>query len=46
MLDLTWKVFCMTGNIDTYLLLKEIEDSQNSQDVLDKDEMTTDDVMN
>ncbi|WKB36913.1 YqzL family protein [Terrilactibacillus sp. S3-3] len=25
MLDLTWKVFCMTGNIDTYLLLKEIE---------------------
>lgn len=25
MLDLTWKVFCMTGNIDTYLLMKELE---------------------
>lgn len=25
LLDLTWKVFCMTGNIDTYLLMKELE---------------------
>ncbi|HEX6922652.1 MAG TPA: YqzL family protein [Bacillales bacterium] len=25
MLDFTWKVFCMTGNVDTYLLLKEME---------------------
>ncbi|MGV3488029.1 MAG: YqzL family protein [Tuberibacillus sp.] len=25
MLDFTWKVFCMTGSIDTYLLLKEME---------------------
>lgn len=25
MLDFSWKVFSMTGNIDTYLLLKEIE---------------------
>ncbi|WP_077616422.1 YqzL family protein [Caenibacillus caldisaponilyticus] len=25
MLDFTWKVFCMTGNIDTYLLYKELE---------------------
>jgi hypothetical protein len=30
MLDFTWKVFCMTGNIDTYLLLKEME--QGSED--------------
>lgn len=25
LLDLTWKLFCMTGNIDTYLLFKEME---------------------
>ncbi|HEU5140012.1 MAG TPA: YqzL family protein [Bacillales bacterium] len=25
MLDFTWKFFCMTGNVDTYLLLKEME---------------------
>lgn len=25
MLQLTWKVFSQTGNIDTYLLFKEIE---------------------
>jgi len=25
MLNLTWKVFSQTGNIDTYLLFKEIE---------------------
>lgn len=25
MLDLTWKVFTQTGNIDTYLLYKELE---------------------
>jgi Icc-related predicted phosphoesterase len=25
MLDFTWKVFSTTGNIDTYLLFKEIE---------------------
>jgi hypothetical protein len=24
-LDLTWKVFCMTGSVDTYLLMKEME---------------------
>lgn len=26
MLDFTWKVFCMTGDIDTYLLFKEMEE--------------------
>ena len=25
MLDITWKVFSQTGNIETYLLLKEME---------------------
>jgi len=25
MIDFTWKVFSQTGNIDTYLLLKELE---------------------
>ncbi|MFC7372541.1 YqzL family protein [Fictibacillus iocasae] len=25
MKDFTWKVFCETGNIDTYLLFKELE---------------------
>ncbi|KGX93590.1 hypothetical protein N781_11225 [Pontibacillus halophilus JSM 076056 = DSM 19796] len=25
MLDFTWKVFSQTGNIETYLLLKEME---------------------
>ncbi|WP_110111378.1 YqzL family protein [Bacillus sp. CGMCC 1.16541] len=25
MLDFTWKVFSNTGNVDTYLLFKEIE---------------------
>ncbi|MBA4535865.1 YqzL family protein [Bacillus aquiflavi] len=36
MLDFTWKVFLQTGNIDTYLLFKEIEkekqDIPSSQD--------------
>jgi hypothetical protein len=25
MLDFTWKVFSQTGNIDTYLIFKELE---------------------
>ncbi len=25
MLDFSWKVFSMTGNVDTYLIMKEIE---------------------
>ncbi|MFC7393313.1 YqzL family protein [Scopulibacillus cellulosilyticus] len=29
MLDFTWKVFCMTGNIDTYLLIKEMENEHD-----------------
>lgn len=25
MIDVTWKLFCQTGNIEAYLLLKELE---------------------
>ncbi|WP_017755821.1 YqzL family protein [Calidifontibacillus oryziterrae] len=25
MVDLTWKIFSQTGNLETYLLMKEIE---------------------
>lgn len=28
MIDLTWKLFCQTGNIEAYLLLKELENKQ------------------
>lgn len=26
MIDFTWRLFSQTGNIETYLLLKELED--------------------
>ncbi|HET7628426.1 MAG TPA: YqzL family protein [Bacillales bacterium] len=32
MLDLTWKVFCMTGDVNTYLLLKQLEQAPNDQE--------------
>ncbi|XJZ26264.1 YqzL family protein [Bacillota bacterium Lsc_1132] len=36
MLDFTWKVFTQTGNIDTYLLFKELEkDGQEIPDNLE-----------
>jgi len=28
-LDITWKLFTQTGNIEAYLLLKELEDDPN-----------------
>ncbi|BAB05087.1 YqzL family protein [Halalkalibacterium halodurans] len=31
MLDLSWKVFEKTGNVDTYLLIKEIERASDQQ---------------
>lgn len=31
MIDLTWKLFSQTGNIDTYLLFKELEDDDYVQ---------------
>ncbi|RYM05317.1 YqzL family protein [Sporolactobacillus sp. THM7-7] len=34
MLNLTWRVFCMTGSIDSYLLLKELEqDEEQNKEV-------------
>lgn len=30
MLDLTWKIFSQTGNIEAYLLLKDLEDVGNA----------------
>ncbi|MCK0471560.1 MULTISPECIES: YqzL family protein [Halalkalibacter] len=41
MLDFSWKVFSMTGNVDTYLLLKELErdsDEQFGQDDVEQSE--------
>jgi hypothetical protein len=37
MLDFTWKVFAQTGNIDTYLLFKELEkDNQEMPEKYDE----------
>ncbi len=36
MLDFTWKVFSQTGNIDTYLLFKELE--QERREIPDNQE--------
>ncbi len=37
MLEFTWKVFADTGNIDTYLLFKELERDRR-QDRYERDE--------
>ncbi|SFD55072.1 YqzL-like protein [Lentibacillus persicus] len=29
MIDFTWKLFSQTGNIETYLLLKELEKNES-----------------
>ncbi|MCA0986081.1 MULTISPECIES: YqzL family protein [Bacillales] len=41
MLEFTWKVFCETGNIDTYLLLKEMEclDTEDSEPLIETEEV-------
>ncbi|MFD2630859.1 YqzL family protein [Oceanobacillus kapialis] len=31
MIDLTWKVFSQTGNIETYLLMKELENEPSNR---------------
>lgn len=38
-LDLTWKIFCMTGSVDTYLLMKEMEkdDTETGETPLDEE---------
>jgi hypothetical protein len=38
MLDFTWKIFSQTGNIDTYLLFKELE--REKQGNLNDEEQT------
>ncbi|MEI3596653.1 MULTISPECIES: YqzL family protein [unclassified Oceanobacillus] len=38
MLDITWKVFSQTGNIETYLLYKELENVDNEENDTDEDE--------
>lgn len=36
MLDFTWKVFCMTGSVDTYLLMKEMENEGTDEQKLER----------
>lgn len=31
MIDFSWKIFSQTGNIETYLLIKELESENESQ---------------
>ncbi|WP_257346030.1 YqzL family protein [Pseudalkalibacillus decolorationis] len=43
MRDFTWKLFCVTGNIDTYLLLRELDDEHVvSNDLVEGDEGNSD----
>lgn len=37
-LDLTWKVFRQTGNIETYLLMKEIETTDDGESLLEQED--------
>lgn len=38
MLDFTWKVFSMTGAVETYLLLKELENDEEESTDINHDE--------
>ncbi|MCF6137960.1 YqzL family protein [Pseudalkalibacillus berkeleyi] len=43
MRDFTWKLFCETGDIDTYLLWKELEaDHELSDNLLNVEERKSD----
>ncbi|EST13360.1 YqzL family protein [Sporolactobacillus laevolacticus] len=33
MLDISWKLFCMTGNIGSYLLVREIEKEKDEDSI-------------
>lgn len=33
-IDVTWKLFCQTGNIEAYLLLRELEDNPNENSLV------------
>ena len=37
MLNFTWNVFSQTGNLDTYLLFKEIEVERQDKPEIDED---------
>ncbi|WP_284140430.1 MULTISPECIES: YqzL family protein [unclassified Virgibacillus] len=43
MIDLTWKLFSQTGNIETYLLLKELEKESDTRELelLERSEPST-----
>ncbi|OZU89939.1 YqzL family protein [Virgibacillus indicus] len=43
MIDITWKVFRQTGNIETYLLMKELENEPEpiALEQLENEEMTS-----
>lgn len=41
MLEFTWKVFTETGNVDTYLLYKEIEVEKQERAEQFKEELAT-----
>lgn len=48
MIDVTWKIFCQTGNIEAYLLLRELENEPPKKDVVegeDDTEMSIDTLM-
>lgn len=36
-IDLTWRLFRQTGNIEAYLLFKELENGMNEQQVIESD---------
>ncbi|MFE5319920.1 YqzL family protein [Paenibacillus sp. NPDC056579] len=44
MRDFSWKYFSMTGNVDAYLLYKEIPFDEHSSDVELKEESSPDDA--
>jgi hypothetical protein len=39
MLDFTWKVFSQTGNVDTYLLFKELEHEKTERPEAQSEEL-------
>lgn len=41
MLDFTWKVFSKTGNIDTYLLYREIKNEMEETPGNEEDELVS-----
>jgi len=46
-IDVTWKIFCQTGNIEAYLLLKELEKDPLEDSIKEPnyDETTTSDTL-